>query len=99
MTNNGIEIATEYSGHSNAGGALIVFIFITNSGEVNFNRSALLALDTNASLNYILPFDLYTGQYRVYVYDIEQNGTLSSGVAYPATKIDDIRVDPLGQGY
>lgn len=60
------------------------FVFITADGDVNFNRSFLLALDRNTSLNYILPFDLYPGRYRVYVYDIERNGALSNGVRYPA---------------
>ena len=31
-----------------------------------------------------LPFDLYPGQHKVHVYDIENDGTLQNGVGYPA---------------
>ena len=37
----------------------------------------------NTSLDYMLPFE-YPGQYRVFVYDIESDGTLASDVGYPA---------------
>ena len=73
-----------YSKSSTAGGALFSFVFITDSGDVDFSRSFLLALDRNTSRNYTLPFNLYPGHYRVYVYDIERDGTLHSGVGYPA---------------
>ena len=59
-------------------------MFITDSGDVDFSRSFLLALDRNTSQNHTLPFDLYPGHYRVYVYDIEHDGTLNNGVGYPA---------------
>ena len=59
-------------------------MFITDSGDVDFSRSFLLALDKNTSHNHTLPFELYPGQYRVYVYDIEHDGTLNNGVGYPA---------------
>ena len=59
-------------------------MFIDVNGNVDFTRSVLLALDRNTSLNYTLPFNLYPGQYRVFVYDIESDGTLSNGVGYPA---------------
>jgi pyruvate-formate lyase len=97
-TNNAVEITTEYSSHTTAGGALIAFILITNSGNVDFNKSPLLlALDRNTSLRYALPFDLYPGRYNVYVHDIEPSGTLCSGVAYPAKEINGISVN-FGQG-
>jgi hypothetical protein len=70
-----------YSEYSTASGALFSFVFITNRGDVDFSRSFLLTLDKNTSL---LPFDLYPGLYRIYVYNIEQDGTLSNGVGYPA---------------
>ena len=70
-----IEVATYYCGNSDA---------ITENGAVDFTRSALLALDRNTSLNHTLPTDLYPGHYRVYVYDIERDGTLHNGVRYPA---------------
>ena len=75
---------TVYSDHSTASGALFSFVFITDSGDVDFNRSFLLALDRNTSHNHTLPCDLYPGHYRVYVYDIEHDGTLHNGAGYPA---------------
>ena len=53
-----------------------------DSRDVDFTRSTFLALDRVISLNYTL--SLYPGQYRVSVYDIESDGTLASGVGYPA---------------
>ena len=75
---------TNYAEGSNAAGALYEFIFITDSGAVDFTRSALVALNRSTSRNYVFPFSLSAGQYRVSVYDIEQDGILSSGVGYPA---------------
>ena len=79
-----IILKTVYSEHSTASGALFSFVFITDSGDVDFSRSFLLALDRNTSHNHTLPFDLYPGHYRVYVYDIEHDGMLRNGVGYPA---------------
>ena len=79
-----ITVTTIYSEHSFARGALFSFVFITDSGDVDFSRSFLLALDRNTSHNHTLPFDLYPGHYRVCVYDIEHDGTLHNGVGYPA---------------
>ena len=79
-----IVITTLYSEHSDARGALFDFVFIDDNGDVNFTRSVLLALDRNTSLHHTLSFNLYPGQYRVFVYDIESDGTLSNGVGYPA---------------
>ena len=75
---------TIYSDLCTASGALFSFVFITDSGDVDFSRSFLLALDRNTSHNHTLPFDLHPGHYRVYVYDIEHDGTLHNGVGYPA---------------
>ena len=83
-SNHEIEIETIYCDLSTASGALLSFVFITENGDVDFTRSALLALDRNTSLNHTLPFNLYPGHYRVYVYDIERNGTILNGVGYPA---------------
>ncbi len=56
-----------------------------NPNVVNFTRSVTLALDRNTSLDYVLPFELFPGRrYRMFVYDIEQDGTLRNGVGYPA---------------
>jgi hypothetical protein len=93
--NETIHITTTYSEHSTASGALFSFVFITENGDVNFSRSFLLALDRNASYNHTLPFNLYPGHYRVHVYDIEQNGSLISGVGYPAVRRQ-LGVDGLG---
>ena len=82
--NSAVTVTTKYSDHSTASGALFNFVFITDNGDVDFNRSFLLALDRNTSHNHTLPFDLHPGHYRVYVYDIEHDGTLHNGVGYPA---------------
>ena len=79
-----IILETVYSEHSTASGALFSFVFITESGDVDFSRSFLLALDRTTSHNHTLPFDLYPGHYTVYVYDIEHEGVLRNGVRYPA---------------
>ena len=73
-----------YSDHTTAGGAMFSFIFSAGNESVDFSRSFLLAIDRNTSLNYTLPFDLHPGYYKVYVYDIECDGTLANGVGYPA---------------
>ena len=77
-------VTTIYSEHSTASGALFSFVFITESGDVDFSRSFLLALDRDTSQNYTLPFHLYPGHYRVFLYDIEQDATPHNGVGYPA---------------
>ena len=69
---------------SNATGALYEFIFITDSGAVDFTRSALVVLDRETSDDYEVLFSLSSGLYKVLVYDIEENAILSSGVGYPA---------------
>ena len=53
-----------------AGGGVFDFVFIDDNGDVDFTRSVLLALDRNTSLHHTLPFNLYPGQYRVFVYDM-----------------------------
>ena len=84
ITNDDVTLTAVYSKYSTASGALFGFVFITNSGDLDFSRSFLLALDRNTSHNHTLPFDLYPGHYRVYVYDIKHDGTLHNGVGYPA---------------
>ena len=81
---NIIELETLYYDHSTASGALFSFVFITESGDVDFSSSFLLALDDITSHRYTLPFDLYPGRYDVFAYDIEQGGILANGVRYPA---------------
>ena len=93
-----ISVTTLYSEHSDARGALFDFVFIDDNGDVDFNRSVLLALDRNTSLHHTLPFNLYPGQYRVFVYDIESDGTLSNGVGYPAVTSNFTATSTDGQG-
>ena len=83
---NETKITTQYFEESSASGALYVLVFVTNDGDVDFAKSVLLALDKDISLNYTLTFSLSPGGYRVFVYDIEQDGTLPSGVGYPAVR-------------
>ena len=66
LARNRFTLYTMYSDHSTASGALFSFVFIADSGDVDFSRSSLLALDRNTSHNHTLPYDLYPGQYRVY---------------------------------
>jgi hypothetical protein len=88
VTETGITITSAaYSEHSTASGVLYNFVYISVKGGVDFSRSALLALDRNSSYNHTLPFNLYPGHYRVYVYDIEHDRTLSNGVGFPAKEI------------
>ena len=93
-----VEVMALYSEHSDASGALFSFVFITENGDVDFTKSTLLALDRNTSLNHTLPFDLYPGHYRVYVYDIEHDKTLSSGLQYPAVTDGLIITENAGNG-
>ena len=82
-----VALNTVFSKDSTASGALLSFVFITDSGDVDLSASFHLALDRNTSHNHTLPFDLYPGQHHVYIYayDIEYGGTLNNGVEYPAT--------------
>ena len=82
---------------SNAGGALLSFIPVTDD-KVNFTGSALISMNKETSRNYTLPFSLSPGGYRVFVYDIEHDGTLPSDVNYPAVTRD-ISNDDLPERY
>ena len=96
--NGSIVLTTVYSEYSTASGALFSFVFTTDSGDVDFSRSFLLALDRNTSHNHTLPFDLHPGHYRVYVYDIEYNRTLHNGVGYPAVTVIHPHFRPIDRG-
>ncbi len=78
-----INIVTDYFEHSSAAGAFFIFVFLTGK-TVDLTRTVYLALDRNTSRNHTLPFSLSPGRYDVCVYDIESDGTLASGVGYPA---------------
>ena len=98
MDRQGSKVTAFFSENSTASGALFSLVFITGSGDVGFNRSFLLALDRNTSLNHTLPFGLYTGRYLMHVYDIEHDGTLlPSGVGYPAVT-NDLTVSGTSEG-
>ena len=92
-----IEVTTSYFEESSASGALYVLVFVTDEEKVDFTRSVLLALDRETSRDYTLPFSLSPGGYRVFVYDIEHDGTLSSGVSYPAVR-SELAIDRSNQG-
>ena len=94
--NEEIKVAMSYFESSIASGALCVLVF-TDEEEVEFTRSVLLALDRETSRDYTLPFSLYPGGYRVFVYDIEHDGTLLSGVSYPAVR-SELTIDGSNRG-
>ena len=94
---NTIAIRVQYNEDSEAHGALFSFVFLTEDRGVDFNRSALLALDRNTSLNFSSDFDLYPGYCEIFVYDIEKNGTLSTGIQYPAVATN-LNTTGNGQG-
>ncbi len=80
-----IRITISYSRFSFESGVLVSLISDGASPNVvNFTRSVTLTLDRNTSLDYVLPFELFPGSYRMFIYDIEQDGTLRNGVGYPA---------------
>ena len=45
MSEDGVQVSVGYSEGSAASGALFSFVFLTEDGGVDFNRSALLALE------------------------------------------------------
>ena len=55
-----------------------------DSEAVDLKRAVYLALDRSNSLSHTIPFSLSAGRMAVFVYDIESDGTLASGVGYPA---------------
>ena len=80
---NTIEVVVTFFAESTARGAVMNCVSVNDSGEINITSSVLLTLERINSTA-ITSFNLYPGQYQVFVYDIEQDGTLSSGVGYPA---------------
>ena len=93
-----VRAAVTYEPDCNAAlGALFSFAFITDSGTVDFRRSILLPVDRNSSLSSTLPIHLSPGQYRVHVYDIEQEGILNNGTNYPAQEFN-LTLDGINQG-
>ena len=79
-----------YYRHSNTRGAFLSVVFITHDGGVDFTKSALLPMEKD---NNTLPHRLHSpGTYEVHAYDIEEDGTLATGVGYPAVSTDVIPV-------
>ncbi len=75
---------TSYSDHSTSTGALVCFLF-SSSQTVDLSKSIFLALNVTSSRSYTLPNErLHAGEYRVLVYDIEQDGRFSRSISYPA---------------
>lgn len=96
VKSNKIEVTVVYYENAVAKGALVMFVFIDDNNAINFTRSTVLALDKNVPPKYILPFNLFPGQYIVLIYDIGHNGTLSGSIGYPAV-ISGVRSE-VGQG-
>ena len=84
VIDNQIHVLTQYFEDSSASGALYALVHVREDGGVDFSKSALLPLDRNTSHNATLPFRIFPGQNTVFVYAIEQSGTLTGGVRYPA---------------
>ena len=84
--NNTVGVSIEYHAGSTAKGALLNFMFETGNGstDFDFNKSVILPVKSNITRGYILPIRLFPGEYRVFFHDIEQSGTLLSGLGYPA---------------
>lgn len=80
-----MDIKTSYFEHSQASGALYLFIRVTKNGKSDFRKSATVTLNEEVSRRpYRLPFKLSAGNYKVFVYDVEKNKMLLDGVVYPA---------------
>lgn len=79
-----VDITASYYEHSYASGALFTFVFV-DDGFVDFTKQILITIEKDdLSQNHTLSFGLSAGQYKAFVYDIELDGTLFSGVGYPA---------------
>ena len=82
--NNTVGVSIEYHSCSDAKGALLNFMFETGNRSIDFDKSVILPVKSNITRGHILPIQLFPGQYRVFFHDIEQSGTLLSGLGYPA---------------
>ncbi len=94
----GIRIKTDYFEHSSASGALFIFVPLDDSGAADLTRAVYLALDRNTSRNHTLPFSLSGGRMAMFAYDIESDGTLASGVGYPAVNRELVTINGTTQG-
>ena len=80
----GIEFSASYAEDSSASGVLFCFVFVTEDGGTDISRTAFLVVDRTTPPGHTLPFDLHSGRYKTYSYDISSRGVLSTGVAFPA---------------
>ncbi len=90
---SGITVETDYFEHSSASGALFIFVPLDDSGAADLTRAVYLTLDRNTSHNHTLPFSLSGGRTAIFVYDIENDGTLVSGEGYPAVNTEQVTND------
>ena len=76
--NDTTEVIVNFFADSTARGGVMNYASISASGVVNFTSSVLLTLEriNDTATTFI---DLYSGEYSVYFYDIEQDGKLSIG--------------------
>ena len=79
---NTVIINIRYTVHSRARGTVLVFTPVESEAV---QRSILLVLERNESHNHTLSLNsLPPAQYLVLVYEVNREGSLSSGVSYPA---------------
>ena len=84
FANNTVGVSIAYHTGSTAKGALLNFMLETGNGSIDYEKSVILPVKSNITRGHILPIQLFPGQYRVFFHDIEQSGTLLSGLGYPA---------------
>lgn len=81
VISSNVRLQPVYCEHSDAAGVLFSFVFIIDSGGVDFNRSTLLTLDR--SLYLISHGFPYPGKCVMYAYGVGPSGSFS-GEMYPA---------------
>ena len=69
---NNLEVVMTFVAGSTARGAVMNCVSVNESGEINITSSVLLTLERINSTA-MSSFNLYPGQYQVFVYDIEQD--------------------------
>ena len=88
-----VSMMITYYNNSNTRGAFLSVVFI-NDGGVDLTKSHLLSSEKNSNENNTLPQKLHSpGTYKVQVYDLGRDGTLPTGVVYPAASTGAIPVD------
>ena len=98
--NDTVDVSINYHIGSNATGALLNFVYETDSGDIDFNRSVIITvnrIDTEDT-NHTLTARLYSRQYVVFFHDIERSGALLSGLRYPAVR-SELQLDEFESTY